>query len=212
MFLPVRAAAFAATAFAFVASPFWTAPLSAQTSAHADAATPSVAAFYQHADANPLGLAEGARAVAQAPASPARDVRPLAEQVTSLAAAETNGAEQECLANAVYFEARGEPLEGQLAVAEVVMNRAASGRYPSTLCAVVRQHAQFSFVRGGVIPRADRNSEAWRRAVAVARVAQTGTNRLLPDNVLWYHANYVAPSWGRRLSRSGRIGAHIFYR
>ena len=77
---------------------------------------------------------------------------------------------------------------------------------------VVTQRAQFSFVRSGVIPRADRSSEAWRRAVAIARIAQQGSTRLLEPNVLWYHANYVSPSWGRRLARSSVIGAHIFYR
>ncbi|HYU96535.1 MAG TPA: cell wall hydrolase, partial [Sphingomicrobium sp.] len=121
-------------------------------------------------------------------------------------------AEQECLANAVYFEARGEPLRGQLAVAEVVMNRAASGRYPASLCGVVAQPAQFSFVRRGRMPRADRASEAWRRAVGVARVAAEGmAPRLLPPSCLWYHANYVSPSWGHRLAESARIGLHIFY-
>ena len=117
-----------------------------------------------------------------------------------------------CLANAVYFEARGEPLQGQLAVAEVVMNRAASGRYPASLCGVVVQPAQFSFVRRGRIPRADRASEAWRRAVGVARVAvERMAPRLLPPSCLWYHANYVSPSWGRRLAETTRIGLHIFY-
>jgi spore germination cell wall hydrolase CwlJ-like protein len=136
----------------------------------------------------------------------------LEGDVARLAAVETAGAEEDCLANAVYFEARGESLEGQLAVAEVVLNRARSGRYPATWCGVVTQHAQFSFVRGGVIPAANRSSEAWKRAVAIARIAQQGSNRMLAANVLWYHANYVSPSWGRRLARSSVIGAHIFYR
>jgi spore germination cell wall hydrolase CwlJ-like protein len=121
-------------------------------------------------------------------------------------------AEQLCLANAVYFEARGESLQGQLAVAEVVMNRAASGRYPASLCAVVVQRAQFSFVHRGHIPHADRASEAWRRAVGVAHVAaERKAPRLLPSSCLWYHANYVSPSWGRRLAETTRIGLHIFY-
>lgn len=125
---------------------------------------------------------------------------------------QTADAEQDCLANAVYFEARGESLQGQLAVAEVVMNRAASGRYPASLCQVVVQPAQFSFVRRGRMPRADRSSEAWRRAVGVARVAAEGmAPRLLPTSCLWYHANYVSPSWGRRLAETTRIGLHIFY-
>ena len=131
--------------------------------------------------------------------------------VASQAAYSVRDDEQECLANAVYFEARGEPLEGQLAVAEVVLNRSRSGRYPPTICGVVTQRAQFSFVRRGVMPRADRTSEAWRRAVGIANVAQARGMRLLSDNVLWYHATYVSPSWGRRLARNTQIGLHIFY-
>ena len=72
------------------------------------------------------------------------------------------------------------------------------------MCGVVVQRSQFSFVRGGIIPAANRSSDAWRRAVAIARIAQRGSTRLLAPNVLWYHANYVSPSWGRRLSRSSR--------
>jgi spore germination cell wall hydrolase CwlJ-like protein len=63
-----------------------------------------------------------------------------------------------------------------------------------------------------VIPAANRASEAWRRAVAIARIAKAGSTRMLSGDVLWYHANYVAPSWGRRLAMTNRIGAHIFYR
>ena len=70
-------------------------------------------------------------------------------------------------------EARGEPFDGQLAVAEVIMNRAASGRYPASWCAVVKQPWQFSFVnpRTGRMPAADRNSASWGRAVAIAKLA-----------------------------------------
>jgi len=173
------------------------APVAAAAPAAAPSGPSSVAAF-QHM----VGLAD-----VPAPAS-----RSLEADVARLAAVETAGAEEDCLANAVYFEARGESLEGQLAVAEVVMNRARSGRYPATWCGVVTQRSQFSFVRGGVIPAANRGSDAWRRAVAIARIAQQGSTRMLAANVLWYHANYVAPSWGRRLARSSVIGAHIFYR
>ena len=117
-----------------------------------------------------------------------------------------------CIATAVYFEARGESVEGQLAVARVVMNRAASGRYPSSWCEVVKQPAQFSFVRHGMFPAADVTSDAWRKAVSVTRLAIADVVPSLPNDVLWYHANYVAPSWGRRLNMVERIGAHIFYR
>jgi len=225
MIRPVRAAAYAAAAVAFAVTAAWGGPLQAWQGDVAAVATPYMA----HDAANPgvseLGLddgAEGAPAAAMEgiadhmvalAGADAPQPRPLDEQVDAYAAADANGAEQECLASAVYFEARGETLEGQLAVAEVVMNRAASGRYPASLCGVVRQPSQFSFVRRGAIPSADRGSDAWRRAVAIARIAQSGaTPRLLPENVLWYHANYVSPAWGRRLARSSVIGAHIFYR
>ncbi|MEA3047284.1 MAG: hypothetical protein QOJ53_1616 [Sphingomonadales bacterium] len=199
----VRAAAVAAAFFALAGAALWGGAAQAW---EGEAAVPT--AFYlDHASAGDppagdLGLNE----------DPAPGTRSLDDLVANYAAGATVGAEQECLANAVYFEARGESLQGQLAVAEVVMNRAASGRYPASLCGVVVQPAQFSFVRRGRMPHADRASEAWRRAVAVARIAADGAApRLLPTSCLWYHANYVSPSWGRRLARSARIGVHIFY-
>jgi spore germination cell wall hydrolase CwlJ-like protein len=117
-----------------------------------------------------------------------------------------------CLATAVYFEARGESVEGQLAVARVVMNRAASGRYPADWCSVVKQPAQFSFVRHGEFPYVDAASTSWARAQGVARLAVANVVPSIDPNVLWYHATYVDPSWGHRLSMVERIGAHIFYR
>ena len=120
--------------------------------------------------------------------------------------------EASCLATAVYFESKGEPLEGQLAVAQVVMNRAASGRYPSTLCGVVKQRAQFSFVRNGAFPSLDPNSDGWRKARAIARIAQKHMVATVPTDVLWYHANYVVPRWRQALVKVEQIGQHIFYR
>ena len=120
--------------------------------------------------------------------------------------------EANCLATAVYFESKGEPLEGQLAVAQVVMNRAASGRYPASLCGVVKQRAQFSFVRNGAFPSHDPNCDGWRKARAIARIAQKHMVATVPTDVLWYHANYVAPRWRQALVRVEQIGAHIFYR
>lgn len=121
-------------------------------------------------------------------------------------------AEEECLASAVYFEARSEPLEGQLAVAKVVLNRAASGAYPTSICEVVKQPAQFSFVRRGRLPTPDKASDCWHRALAIADVAR---NRVMAgaiaSNVLWYHASYVTPSWGRLRTRIAQIGRHIFF-
>ena len=206
MIMKFRAAAVAAATFLFaVMALLWGDPvlaLDGGTSA-------SVASFLARSSA---GLAAGQLGL-NAGAAPARtDLLSLDALVQNEAGVETSDAEQDCLASAVYFEARGEPLRGQLAVAEVVMNRAASGRYPASLCEVVVQRAQFSFVRHGRIPAADRASDAWRRAVGVARVAVEGmTPRLLPTSCLWYHANYVSPSWGQRLAVTTRIGLHIFY-
>lgn len=220
MFKAIRAAA--ATGFLIASLGFVSAPASAQTGIFDHTVAP--------APVSPLGLNSATAAASARPATVNRASVAAFEHmvglanvaapasltlegdVARLAASETAGAEEDCLANAVYFEARGESLEGQLAVAEVVLNRSRSGRYPATWCGVVTQHAQFSFVRGGVIPAANRGSEAWKRAVAIARIAQQGSNRMLAPNVLWYHANYVSPAWGRRLARSSVIGAHIFYR
>jgi hypothetical protein len=120
-------------------------------------------------------------------------------------------AEELCLAKAVYFEARGEGLEGQLAVADVVLNRAASGLYPATICGVVTQPAQFSFVRAGRFPRVDAGGECWHKALAIADIARKHLAQEIGHNVLWYHADYVAPVWGRFHTRVAQIGQHIFY-
>jgi hypothetical protein len=120
--------------------------------------------------------------------------------------------EANCIAVAVYHEARGESLEGQLAVAQVIKNRAMSGKYPSDWCGVVKQPWQFSFVRHGQFPSVDVNSEAWRKAVGITRLAVANAVPSVPKECLWYHANYVAPRWSNNLQRVEQIGAHIFYR
>jgi hypothetical protein len=122
--------------------------------------------------------------------------------------------EANCMAVAVYHEARGETLAGQLAVARVIMNRAASGKYPTTWCGVVKQPWQFSFVnpRTGTLPSVDQASDAWHKALGITRLAMANAVPSLPTDCLWYHADYVSPSWGRRLTRVEKIGAHIFYR
>jgi len=144
-------------------------------------------------------------------AAPVAD-QPLSALVATHGTGPALDDEATCLATAVYFESMGESLEGQLAVAQVVINRARSGRYPTTLCAVVKQKAQFSFVRSGQFPRIDPGCQAWRKAQAIARIAAGEMAQVIPTDVLWYHADYVAPSWGRRLARVDKIGAHIFYR
>lgn len=122
----------------------------------------------------------------------------------------------ECLTQAIYYEARNESEDGQFAVAEVVMNRAGSGRYPRDVCQVVYQRnsrtCQFTFTCDGSIGRSPINTTAWARAERIARSVHVGEAKaLLPRNSVNYHANYVSPTWARRLERVRRIGAHIFY-
>ncbi len=117
-----------------------------------------------------------------------------------------------CLAGAVYFESRGEPLYGQLAVAEVVINRAEDRRWPASYCGVVYQRSQFSFVRGGRMPSINTSSAAWDRAVAVAKIAHNGLWESEASEAVYFHANYVRPRWSRSKTRLAQIDTHIFYR
>ena len=139
---------------------------------------------------------------------------PLYALVDRYSAGATLDEQANCIAVAIYHEARGESLEGQLAVARVIMNRAASGKYPPSWCATVKQPWQFSFVnpRTGHMPGVNASSAAWRKAQAITRLAINNAVPTLSNDVLWYHADYVAPSWGRRLTRVEKIGTHIFYR
>lgn len=144
-------------------------------------------------------------------AAPAVRPRPLSKMIIAHVTPAVLDAELECLATAVYFEARSETHEGQVAVAEVILNRAASGRYPASICGVVFQPAQFSFVRKGRSPAVNRDSDAWHTAVAIADIARQRLAVQVDPTVLWYHASYVSPEWGRRLKRVAQIGLHIFY-
>ena len=173
-------------------------------------ATPAVATATGSTQVQPL--ARGNIYTLPLRAAPVRVAQPLSALVDAQGSGPALDAEATCLATAVYFESMGEPLEGQLAVAQVVINRARSGRYPTSWCGVVKQKAQFSFVRAGRFPRIDPGCHAWRKAQAIARIASASLANVLPTDVLWYHADYVAPSWGRRLARVEKIGAHIFYR
>ncbi|GHA21201.1 hypothetical protein GCM10007989_15520 [Devosia pacifica] len=130
--------------------------------------------------------------------------------------------ERDCLAQAIYHEARGESASGQMAVANVIVNRALSNRYPSSLCGVVYQNAdkgryrcQFTFACDG---RSDNPTErrAWLRSKALADEVYTeyalGEGlETLPSSVLYYHTTAVKPSWSRVFTRVAQIGSHIFY-
>jgi spore germination cell wall hydrolase CwlJ-like protein len=125
-------------------------------------------------------------------------------------------AEENCLARAVYFEARGETEMGQLAVAKVVINRTKNPNYPKTICGVVyqgsqrRNSCQFSFACDG---HADdiKQPGSWSQAKRVAKKALDGDHSLKGMNATNYHADYVKPKWSKTLRRIGKIGRHIFY-
>ena len=119
-------------------------------------------------------------------------------------------AEKRCLAGAVYFESKGESLAGQLAVARVVINRAKSGRFASSLCGVVYQRGQFSFIRGESMPAIAEASRDWRRAVAIAEIAMADSWDSKAEGALYFHARRVSPNWGK--TRLASIDNHIFYR
>jgi N-acetylmuramoyl-L-alanine amidase len=118
--------------------------------------------------------------------------------------------ELNCLAGAIYFEAKSESLSGQLAVGRVIVARSKSGRFPNSYCGVVFQPSQFSFVRGGGMPGIARGSQQWRNAVAIAQIAHAGSWRSPVEGALYFHAAYVTPTW--RLARVGRVENHVFYR
>lgn len=125
--------------------------------------------------------------------------------------------EARCLAQAVYFEARSEPLEGQLAVAQVVLNRVQDRRYPSTVCEVVfqnehrRHRCQFSFACDG---RSDTpyDKRAWDIAQRLGYIASTGQWQDLSGRATHYHADYVRPYWNAKMQRTAEYGRHSFYR
>lgn len=118
--------------------------------------------------------------------------------------------EMQCLAGTVYFESKGESLEGQLAVARVVMARAKSSRFPNSICGVVYQRKQFSFIRGGKMPRINKSHQHWRNAVAISKIAMNDAWKSPVEGALFFHARYVSPGW--RLKRMATIDNHIFYR
>lgn len=127
-------------------------------------------------------------------------------------------AQQDCLARGIYFEARGEPVRGQVAVGQVILNRVKNPAYPETICGVVyqnmkwRNRCQFSFACDGIRDRVH-SSKHYDTAQFVAREVTEG-NIWLPEvgDATHYHATYVRPRWARKLKKTDKIGRHIFYR
>ncbi len=145
-------------------------------------------------------------------------IEPARPDYATLIDAAKTAREQQCLATAIYFEARSEPEQGQAAVAQVILNRVASGLYPSSVCGVVFQNqqrrnaCQFSFAcEGHGLRIGDR--DAWSTAVRVAHEVTEGTAYVSDvGGSTHYHANYVRPLWASRLTKMDKIGHHIFYK
>ena len=134
----------------------------------------------------------------------------LASMVDQMRSTEAGSDELECLAGAIYFESKSEPLKGQLAVGHVIANRAKSGRFPSSYCGVVYQRGQFSFVRGHSMPHIARSGRQWQTAVAIAKIVDEHLKPAPMPKALFFHAKRVSPNW--HLARVGAIGNHVFYR
>jgi len=122
------------------------------------------------------------------------------------------GAAVMCLALNIYFEARSEEPMGQLAVAEVTLNRVTSSRYPDTVCEVVWQRKQFSWTHDGKSDK-PKDARAWDMAVRVAKLAMKHRDVVIVGNeVTHYHAEYVNPYWTTAYERVAKVGTHIFYK
>ncbi|SDW55327.1 Cell Wall Hydrolase [Ruegeria halocynthiae] len=122
-----------------------------------------------------------------------------------------------CLAEALYFEARGESVRGQFAVAEVILNRVDSGRFPSSLCGVIKQgtgkryQCQFTYTCDGH-KEVINEKRAYERVAKVARAAIDGVAEEMTAGATHYHTRAVRPSWSRVYKETARIGVHIFYK
>lgn len=164
------------------------------------------------APAEPVGAVEQVEEIAT-PEEPEEALDPkadLATLVAQLRSSDPGSRELECLAAGIYFESKSEPLVGQLAVGEVIANRANSGRFAKTYCGVLFQRGQFSFVRGKSWPKIAKSGKQWKTAVAIAKIVDKDLKDSAADDALFFHAKYVNPRW--RLRRVASIGNHIFYR
>ena len=122
-----------------------------------------------------------------------------------------------CLAEALYFEARGEPIKGQLAVGEVILNRVEDARYPSSICRVVNQGTgrrfacQFTYTCDGKLETVHERNP-YEISLKIAKILMTTHDRKLTRGSTHYHSNYVDPKWSKKFERVAKFGRHIFYR
>ena len=144
--------------------------------------------------------------------APATSLRPQARP--ELPESVFDEAQQKCLAQNIYYESRGEILEGQEAIAWVTLNRVMDDHFPDTICDVVTQRNQFSWVRQVGMDSRPGDSESWDRAVAVASFVTHNYAEAedVTDGATFFHASRMTPGWFASLNRTGRIGNHTFYR
>ena len=201
---PVRASNLDRTA---IPAPAATVPVATTRTINpvAPASVPASAA----ASITPQDAVEMVQPIPSSDAAEDDEYNSLAEAV---AAQDNAGADatQRCLAGAIYFESKGEPLAGQLAVANVIINRSKSGRFPADVCSVVKQRGQFSFVRGGEIPSVDEGRASWRTALAVAKIALAAAWDSPAPKALFFNTADRRP--GGNLTKIAMIGNHVFYR
>jgi spore germination cell wall hydrolase CwlJ-like protein len=144
-------------------------------------------------------------------AQPVKPTGDLASMVAQLRAPDAGSDELKCLATGIYFESKGEPLAGQLAVGQVIANRTESGgRFPGTYCGVLFQRGQFSFVHGHSLPSVNHANKQWQTAVAIAKIVDEGLQSSIAGDALFFHARYVSPGW--HMKRVASIGNHVFFR
>lgn len=151
------------------------------------------------------------------PVTPTFDGKiPLSRSAIDQLPKASGGAAWSCLAEALYFEARGESVKGQFAVAEVILNRVSSSRFPNTVCAVIRQgtgrkHAcQFSYTCDG-LPERIHEPIAYERVGKIARIMLDGGPRNLTGGATFYHTTAVRPRWAKSFRRTAKMGVHLFY-
>ena len=192
-----------------------------------DGATPAVPRAVALASSTPAAVDQTPVQIVAATGTPVRVQTPQVSVAAVVRTPRPNYAalceqdrarEEKCLAEAIYFEARSEPEEGQAAVAQVVLNRVGSGLYPASICGVVYQNrhrynaCQFSFACEGRALRIT-EPEPWRMATRIARAVLEGKTYVADvGNSTHYHASYVRPYWAKALKKMDRIGTHIFYK
>ena len=179
------------------------------------------ASIYMDFSSNPVQFERASGIGSAAPSPQSNAYHPSAEGLNFKSKGESEAEfeerERRCLATAIYFEARGEPVRGQIAVGQVILNRVRSPQFPQTICGVVYQGqmhpgCQFSFACDGHTDM-PRNDAEWAQAQALARKITSG-QVWLPEvgYSTYYHANYVRPGWVDAMNKIDTIGRHIFYK